>query len=106
MSPFFPLVPMRHMGTSGKKMLLYEVEEEGSMEQIINIHIEKLPEGVYLATTDDIPGLVAQGRTVVETMEIARDVARKILESQEEKRKILNLPIIGDSFDCPLVVGV
>jgi len=47
------------------------------MEQIVNLHIEKLPEGVYLATTEDIPGLVAQGRTVTETLEIARDVARK-----------------------------
>ena len=75
------------------------------MEQLINIHVEKLPEGVYLATSADIPGLVAQGRTVTETMEIARDVARKILESQAEKRKSSNLPVIGDSFDCALVVG-
>ena len=75
------------------------------MEQIINIHVEKLPEGVYLATSDDIPGLVAQGRTVTEAMEIARDVARKILEAQAERRKNPNLPIIGDSFDCALVVG-
>ena len=28
------------------------------MEQIVNLHIEHLPEGVYLATSDDIPGLV------------------------------------------------
>ena len=48
------------------------------MEKIINIHIEKLPEGVYLATSEQIQGLVAQGRTVSETLEIARDVARKI----------------------------
>lgn len=75
------------------------------MEQVINIHVEKLPEGVYLATSDDIPGLVAQGRTITETMEIARDVARKILESQAERQKSLSLPIIGDSFDCALVVG-
>ena len=75
------------------------------MEQIINIHVEKLPEGVYLATSDDVPGLVAQGRTVTETMEIARDVARKILEAQAERRENPNLPIIGDSFDCALVVG-
>ncbi len=47
------------------------------MEQIINIHIEKLPEGVCLATSEDVPGLVAQGRTVTETLEIARDVAKK-----------------------------
>ncbi len=44
------------------------------MEKIINIHIEKLPEGVYLATSDDIQGLVAQGRTATEALEIARDV--------------------------------
>jgi predicted RNase H-like HicB family nuclease len=75
------------------------------MEQIINIHIEKLPEGVYLATSDDVPGLVAQGRTVTETMEIARDVTRKILEAQAERLKNPNLPVIGDSFDCALVVG-
>ena len=75
------------------------------MEQIINIHVEKLSEGVYLATSDDVPGLVAQGRTVTETMEIARDVARKILEAQAERRKSPTLPVIGDSFDCALVVG-
>ena len=33
------------------------------MEQIANLHIKKLPEGVYLATSDGIPGLIAQGRT-------------------------------------------
>ena len=52
------------------------------MERIVNLHIEKLPEGVYLATSDDIPGLVAQGRTVNETIEIARDVARKLIEAE------------------------
>ena len=44
------------------------------MERIINIHIEKLPEGVYLATSKEVQGLVAQGRTVTEALEIARDV--------------------------------
>lgn len=51
------------------------------MERIVNVHIEKLPEGVYLATSDDVPGLVAQGRTVIETLEIARDAAEKLLEA-------------------------
>lgn len=55
------------------------------MERIVNLHIEKLPEGVYLASSDDIPGLVAQGRTVTETLEIARDVAKKLLEAQAER---------------------
>ena len=55
------------------------------MEQIANLHIEKLPEGVYLATSDDIPGLIAQGRTITETLEIARDVAKKLLEAQKAR---------------------
>ncbi len=75
------------------------------MEHIVNLHIEKLPEGVYLATSDDIPGLVAQGRTISETLEIARDVARKLLEAQRERQGQLHLRDAGESFDYPLVVG-
>jgi len=55
------------------------------MEKMANLHIEKLPEGLYLATSDDIPGLVAQGRTITETLEIARYIARKLLEAQSER---------------------
>ena len=50
-------------------------------EYLLQIKIEKLEEGGYLATSDTIQGLVAQGRTIAETMEIAQDVARKIIES-------------------------
>ena len=56
------------------------------MERIVRLHIAKLPEGVYLATSEDIQGLLAQGRTVSETVEIARDVARKLLELQQGQR--------------------
>ena len=52
------------------------------MQRVIRLHIERLPEGVYLATSEDVQGLVVQGRTIWETMEIARDVARKLLEAQ------------------------
>ncbi|MGR3218885.1 MAG: type II toxin-antitoxin system HicB family antitoxin [Candidatus Anammoxibacter sp.] len=75
------------------------------MERILNIHIEKLPEGVYLATSDSIQGLVAQGRTVTETLEIARDVARKLIEAQKEKEIIKELPIMNETFDYPLIIG-
>ncbi|MDI6759828.1 MAG: type II toxin-antitoxin system HicB family antitoxin [Candidatus Brocadiaceae bacterium] len=50
-------------------------------ECIIKIKIEALEEGGYLATSNELQGLVAQGRTIAETMEIAQDVARKIIES-------------------------
>jgi predicted RNase H-like HicB family nuclease len=74
------------------------------MERIVNLHIEKLPEGFYLATSDNIQGLVAQGRTFAETIEIARDVAKKLIEAQEDQ--IPELKAILDSFDYPLVIGV
>jgi len=75
------------------------------MEKVINLHIEKLPEGFYLATSDNIQGLIAQGRTVSETLEIARDVAKKILEAQEDEQ-INKLDSLSDSFNYPLVIGV
>ncbi len=75
------------------------------MEHIVNIHIEKLPEGVYLATSDNLPGLVAQGRTVTETIEIARDVVKKLLEAQQERDGQLKLTDTSDSFDYPLIVS-
>lgn len=77
------------------------------MEKIINIHIEKLPEGYYLATSEDIQGLVAQGRTITETIEIARDVAKKLIEDSDIN--IINKSAVLDTsikFDYPLVIGI
>jgi predicted RNase H-like HicB family nuclease len=70
-------------------------------EKVVRLHITHLPEGVYLATSEDIQGLVAQGRTVSETVEIARDVARKLLEAHTT----LHLPEVKESFDLPVVIG-
>ena len=53
-------------------------------ESLINVQIESLPEGGYVATSPDLPGLVAQGRTIAECVEIAQDVARKLVESYLE----------------------
>ena len=50
-------------------------------EALLSIHVEALPEGGFLATSDELPGLLAQGRSVAETFEIAQDVARKLAES-------------------------
>ena len=63
-------------------------------EYIVSLKIEKLDEGVYLATSDTLQGLVAQGRTIAETMEIAQDVARKLIESYIEHRDSLPAGII------------
>lgn len=50
-------------------------------EYLIPVTIEPLEEGGYLATSSVLQGLIAQGRTISETLEIAEDVARKIVES-------------------------
>jgi len=50
----------------------------------ISVLVEPLPEGGFLATSDDLPGLVAHGRTVAETLEIAQDVAIGLIESHVE----------------------
>jgi predicted RNase H-like HicB family nuclease len=75
------------------------------MERIIKLHIEKLPERVYLATSDDIQGLVAQGRTAAEAIDIARDVARKLIKAQMERSGVISIPEVSDNFDALLVVG-
>jgi len=76
------------------------------MEKKINIHIEKLPEGYYLATSDNLQGLVAQGRTISETIEIARDIAKKLIEAQGFEKIKDNFSSFANNFDYPLVVGL
>jgi predicted RNase H-like HicB family nuclease len=75
------------------------------MERIVTLHIEKLPEGVYLATSDDVQGLVAQGRTIQEAIEIAHDVAKKLIELREGTAADTVFPPAKDSFDYPLIVN-
>ena len=53
-------------------------------EYLISIKIEALEEGGYIATSDTLQGFIAQGRTIAETMEIAQDVARKLIDSYIE----------------------
>jgi len=73
------------------------------MERLFHLHIERLPEGVFLATSDEIQGLVAQGRTINETIDIARDVARKLIEAKAGQSTGAEP---GDSFDFPFLVPI
>lgn len=74
------------------------------MEHMIQLHIEKLPEGMYLATSDEVQGLIAQGRTIQETIEIARDVAKKLIEAQSWLDDSAFAPT-SDAFDYPLIIA-
>jgi predicted RNase H-like HicB family nuclease len=50
-------------------------------EATIRLHIEPLDEGGYVATSPDVPGLVAEGRSITEAVEIAQGLTRKVVES-------------------------
>ena len=51
------------------------------MERALHIHAEPLEEGGFVVTSPDVPGLVAEGRTLAEACEIAQGLARRIAES-------------------------
>jgi antitoxin HicB len=53
-------------------------------EYVLHLRVEKQPEGVFLATSRDLPELLAQGTTLDETIETDRDVARKLIQSYRE----------------------
>ena len=62
------------------------------MELALCVQVEELPEGLFLATSDELSGLVAQGRTVAEALDIARDVARKLIEVRRDRDGFSPLP--------------
>jgi predicted RNase H-like HicB family nuclease len=55
-----------------------------------------------------MPGLVAQGRSITETLELAHDVARKLIESYEEHGDPLPSGVRKPSkqMDVDIAVGV
>jgi antitoxin HicB len=77
-------------------------------EIFLKLHIEALEEGGYVATSPVMPGLVAQGRTVAETVEIAHDVARKLIESYREHGDPLPEGLTSPSkeMDIDIAVGI
>jgi predicted RNase H-like HicB family nuclease len=52
-----------------------------------------------------VQGLVAQGRTIQEAIEIARDVAKKLLEARDGCDAALQLRQVAEDFDYPLIVN-
>ena len=79
-------------------------------ETIVPLKIVALKEGGYLATSDVLPGLVAQGRTIAEAVEIAQDGARKLIESYLEAGdplpEGLRPTIAGQTVDVGIAVGL
>lgn len=80
-------------------------------ESAIRLRIEPLDEGGFLATSPDVPGLVAEGRSVIEAVEIAQGLVRKIAESCIEHgdplpRALATLPEGNAEIDLLVPVSV
>lgn len=76
-------------------------------ERLVKLRIRKLPEGVYLATSSELPGLVVQADTIAETLDIATDVAQKLFEAYLEHGDSLPecfVRDVPDRFDTRIVV--
>ena len=55
----------------------------------ITLEIQKLEEGPYLGTSPELPGLIVQGATPDEVVELAPDIARELIEVMIETREPL-----------------
>ncbi len=79
-------------------------------EAMIQLKIEPLDKGGYVATSPDVPGLVAEGRSVSEAVEIAQGLTRKIVESCIEHGdpvpEALRSIITTGSIDAVVPVGI
>lgn len=80
-------------------------------EVAIRLHVEPLDEGGFVATSPDVPGLVAEGRTLSETVEIARDLTRRLLEAciahgDPIPAALQNLAGGAQAIDLTIPVGV
>ena len=79
------------------------------MKTLIKITIERFVENeevYFVATSDDLQGLVAEGQTIEETIEIAEDVAKGLLSLEREINNNLQLQAIPTEFEYPLIMEV
>ena len=51
-----------------------------SVSRVIHIDVELLPEGVYLATSEDVQGLLAQAETLDEVVKLVPDLIQMLNE--------------------------
>ena len=79
------------------------------MKTLIKLKIEKIvekEEEYFLATSDDLEGLVAEGKTIEEVIEIAQDVAKVLLELEKEADTKVRVKDIPSILEYPLIMEV
>ena len=70
----------------------------------VTLEIEHLPEGPYLATSPDLPGLIVQADTPEEVIRLAPNIACDLIEVMQETGQ--PLPAKLKPLHTPLRVSV
>lgn len=65
---------------------------------LLMVNVRRLPEGVYLGTSDDLPGLIVEASSREELIDEAREVAKALLEETGEAERAEKLQL-GFIFD-------
>ena len=79
------------------------------MKTLIKLKIEKFTEQdveYFVASSDDLEGLVAEGKTIEEVIEIAQDVAKVLLELEKEADTKVRVKDIPSILEYPLIMEV
>lgn len=79
------------------------------MKAIVKLKIERFEEHqeeYFVATSDDIQGLVAEGKTIKEAIAIAENLAHILLEQDLKHKYVETLPAIPNKFEYPLIIEV
>lgn len=77
------------------------------MKTLVDLKIEKHEENgetYYVATSDDVQGLVAEWSTLEATIEIAYDIAKDLLHEQKRNKNQTALQIVPQRFSYSLMV--
>lgn len=80
------------------------------MKAIVKLKIERFEEQgqeYFVATSDDIQGLVAEGNTVEEAVAIAEDLAHDLIELDRKQENVTKkFQTIPQRFEYPLIIEV
>jgi predicted RNase H-like HicB family nuclease len=78
------------------------------MKTLIKLKVERFEENAqeyFVATSDELQGLVAEGETIKETIEIAEDIARILLDLDRNNKGVdFSLTAMPSNFEYPLIL--
>ena len=75
------------------------------MERIINLQVEKQPEGVWLATSTDVQGLVVEAENLTDLVNWSQEIARDLIALQERMQGATQQPPLADRLSLPIVIA-